>query len=64
MKEKDVKEKLHFKKDENGKRFLYISMGRFLTEIFQPFSTFFDNFEWSWTELRGQAWDGEKMDTE
>ena len=34
MKEKDVKEKLHFKKDENGKRFLYISMGRFQTEIF------------------------------
>ena len=34
MKEKDVKEKLLVKKDENGKRFLYISMGRFKTVIF------------------------------
>ena len=43
MKDKDVKEKLHFKKDENGKRFLFISMGRFQTEIFSV--KLLDNFE-------------------
>ena len=31
MSDKEVKEKLLVKKDENGKRFLYISMGRFRT---------------------------------
>ena len=50
MREKEVKEKLLIKKDENGKRFFYISMGRF-QDAFVWNAFFFqkssDNFSWT-----------------
>lgn len=35
MRDKEVKEKLLFKKDNNGKRYVYISMGRFHSQFWQ-----------------------------
>ena len=54
MREKEAKEKLLFKKDENGKRFLYISMGRFPSDSKILFSNriFFDSFLLILTEVK------------